>query len=83
MHTPLSASSVVPGAAERGPGQDLWVVWSAGVDWLSWTMASGAYWHGGWRWLLSEALDQWVGVLVMPVREGEGKVRCEWCLPVG
>jgi hypothetical protein len=28
-------------------------------------------------WLLSEASDQRACVLVMPAREGEGKVRCE------
>jgi hypothetical protein len=72
----------VPWRAGRGQrggraGQGLWEVWAAGANWSRWVVVSGAWWRSGGWWLHLEASNQRACALVMPVREGEGKVRCE------
>jgi hypothetical protein len=78
---PLSASSGVPGAsrarARAGPMGGL-------VSRRRLVELDGGEWGLLARGLALASLlslSSTVGALVMPAREGEGKVRCERCLP--
>jgi hypothetical protein len=79
---PVAASPGVLGVGRAGARARPMSVRVAGVDWSSWVVVGGAWWRSGGRWLLPEASNQRACALVMPAREGEGKVRCELSLTV-